>query len=120
MRVLLVEDHADFRDLLRAALERRGFAVETCAQVRDALVALASGIFDVLLTDATLDEPEDGLELIRSATELGLARRVVLTGSHDVEARARAAGAHRVLMKPVLTSKIVAALTGRPETDVEE
>ena len=117
MRVLLVEDHADFRELLRAALERRGFLVETRAAVRDGMLALASGIYDVLLTDATLDEPEDGLELVRSAAKLGLERRIVLTGSHDVETRAREAGAHRVLMKPVLTSKVVAALTGRHEVD---
>ncbi len=112
VRILLVEDQQDLRDLLKSGLERRGITVMAYADSDGAREALRSsqGI-DVVVTDATLREVDDGLDLARdirdSQPEIPV---VVVSGSRDVVQRARQVGASVVLEKPITARALATAI----------
>jgi PAS domain S-box-containing protein len=62
--VLVVDDEADSRDLLRRVLEDCGARVRTAASARQAMESLALASADVLVTDIGMPEA-DGYELLR-------------------------------------------------------
>jgi PAS domain S-box-containing protein len=64
MRVLLVEDHADTAELLRAVLDGHGAGVHVAASLAEALATLAEGEFDVLVSDIAMPDGT-GYELVR-------------------------------------------------------
>ncbi|HXG03630.1 MAG TPA: response regulator [Candidatus Binatia bacterium] len=69
MRVLVVDDEADTRDLVREVLGRCGAEVVTAADVREALEALQQERFDALVDDVVMPG-QDGHELIRAVRAL--------------------------------------------------
>jgi DNA-binding response OmpR family regulator len=64
VRVLVVDDEAQIRVVLRAYLEREGYTVEEAATGRDALTLAASFQPDLVLLDIGLPDL-DGLEVLR-------------------------------------------------------
>ena len=62
--VLVVEDMEYFRDIAREALAGN-YNVKTSGNLADARNMLASGGVDLILLDLTLEDGEDGLELLR-------------------------------------------------------
>jgi hypothetical protein len=119
--VLVVDDHADTRDLLGAALGQAGAEVVTAADAAQGLSILRERRPDVLLCD--LEMPgESGYELMRkvralSADEGGLTPAIALTAYARDEDRVRtlAAGFQRHIAKPARPddlSSAVAALAG--------
>jgi CheY-like chemotaxis protein len=69
VRILLVEDDPDTRDVLTLGLEVHGATVTAVSSAHQALHALAVGSFDVLLSDIGLPD-EDGLALMRCLRRL--------------------------------------------------
>jgi len=68
--VLVVEDSPDTLEMLRQALERRGYSVTPCASAEEALrAATASANFDIIVSDIGMPEV-DGYELIRNLRRL--------------------------------------------------
>ena len=69
--VLVVDDEADLRDIMRRMLERRGFAALVAADADAAIAACRDhdGPIDVLVTDLGLPGVSGG-ELSRAATAL--------------------------------------------------
>ncbi|MCH4547310.1 response regulator transcription factor [Rhizobium sp. WYCCWR 11279] len=63
MRVLIVEDEAEFTNTLRVALERERFVVDQADCVSMAREAAMSGSYDLVLLDRTLPDG-DGLSLV--------------------------------------------------------
>jgi PAS domain S-box-containing protein len=63
--ILVVDDEADARELLRVVLETEGAQVTAAESAGEALQALARADFDVLLADIGMPD-RDGLELIRT------------------------------------------------------
>ncbi len=55
-RILVVDDGAENRDVLRRRLERSGHAVETAEHGRSALELLAARSFDLVLLDVLMPE----------------------------------------------------------------
>lgn len=123
LRLLLVEDEADTRDILIRLLERAGAVVTAVGSAAEALEILANvaGEVDVLLSDLGMPG-QDGFDLIRQVRSLGHDARalpaVALTafvGTSD-QRRALEAGFQVHVSKPVdpraLTSAI-ASLAGR-------
>ena len=53
-RVLVVDDERNIRVTLRAFLEKAGYEVETAEDANQARALLASGIWDVVITDIIL------------------------------------------------------------------
>jgi len=67
VRILVIDDEMEVRDLVRSVLSREGFAVSEAADGSTALKLIESGSFDLLITDIGLPPPLDGLEMVRRA-----------------------------------------------------
>jgi signal transduction histidine kinase/ActR/RegA family two-component response regulator len=121
VQVLVVDDDADARGLLRSVLEAFGAQVEAVASASEALEALARGRPHVLVSDIGMPGT-DGYELIRQVRQLGAAEggatpAIALTAFARSEDRRRAiaAGYQMHLAKPVEPSEfvtVVASLAG--------
>ena len=120
LRVLVVDDEPDARDLVREVLELCGAEVRTCASAAEALEAMLEGDFDLLVSDIGMPET-DGYQLIEKVRLLpgaGAIPAVALTAYARVEDRVRAlkAGFQTHLPKPIEPielAAVVASLTGR-------
>ena len=101
--VLVVDDQADTRDLLRDGLARRGYVVEVAETADEVLAMLTSRAFDVVVTDMRLDGMS-GIELC-ARVERGWPDVPVMLltgfGSLDAAVAAMRAGAFDFIQKPV-------------------
>ncbi len=77
-RVLIVDDEAPIRDLVRGYLEREGFAVATAADGPNGLAAVRSGRPDVVILDVMLPGL-DGMEVCRRLRTFSDAYVLMLT-----------------------------------------
>ena len=108
--ILVVEDDEMMRTLLRRMLERKGFAVETASDGREALELLRKRPADVVITDMIMPEM-DGFELIRTifADRPGV-RIIAISGVEDRINYLKMAvrlGAKAALQKPVEAVQLV-------------
>jgi len=124
IRVLVVDDDADTREMLRTVLERHGARVTTASSARDTLAVLPALKPDVLVSDIGMPE-EDGYALIRrvralSSEQGGDIPAIALTGYVRVEDRIRAlaAGYQMFVPKPVEIGELSAIIADlvEPET----
>lgn len=84
MRVLIVEDDANLRSVLRAAMERRDCEVEDARDGADALRQISAHAFDAAIVDYHLPPP-DGLELLRQLRAVQpRCIRVLMSGMLDL------------------------------------
>lgn len=102
--VLLVEDHADSRELYTLDLKQSGFRVDEADGVAQAIRQVAKTTPDVVVTDLGLPDG-DGIAFCRTlkqATPTGDVPIIALTGHGDAETAraARDAGCAAVLVKP--------------------
>ena len=115
LRVLLVEDEPDARELIALALQQSGANVEAVDSVRDALASLNLFKPDVLLSDIGLPI-ESGYDLIRKVRTLdGDTRQlpaIALTAfaTENDRQKSLAAGFHVHLAKPIEPSRLVEAI----------
>ena len=127
LHVLVVDDEADTRDLLRAILERCGSRVSTAASAAEALTLLETSKPDVLLSDIGMPN-EDGYTLIREVRarealeKLNHIPAIALTAYARVEDRVRALKAGFQVhvpkpIEPVELTAVVASLVGRYEVE---
>ncbi|HSL81895.1 MAG TPA: ATP-binding protein [Thermoanaerobaculia bacterium] len=114
LRVLLVEDEPDARELYRVILEENGARVVDVASAREALTSFEVAPPDVLVSDVGL-EGMDGYELITRIRRLPAARggsvpAVALTAYAGKEhaRRAFASGFQMHVSKPVAAGELVA------------
>lgn len=119
LRILVVEDQEDSRELLQRLLRADGHVVEAvgdCAGARARLQAAAAAParegYDLLLADAGLPDG-DGWELVREAqTCLPTMRAGVLTGWDPNPEREGASGVAFVLRKPWRLADLQAHVAG--------
>ena len=116
MRVLVVDDEPDARELLRQLLERGDASVVTTDSADQALALVREQSFDVLLSDIGMPG-QDGNELMRRIRALGPAQggdipAVALTSYAQPEdcKRALDAGYQKHLTKPVDASELINVL----------
>jgi len=112
VRVLVVDDDADARTLLRMLLEGSGARVETAASADDALAAIAHSAPDVLVSDVGMPG-KDGYALIRElrSREVGHAiAAIAVTGLGRPQDRIDLlrAGFQAQIVKPVQPEELVA------------
>jgi DNA-binding response OmpR family regulator len=119
MRVLVIEDETRIAEILRTALKRAGFAVDTAERCADAQLALAGFQYDAAILDLGLPDG-DGLTLLAQLrSEKQLLPVLVLTARDAVEERVIGldAGADDYLIKPFAVVEVIArikALLRRP------
>jgi two-component system response regulator TctD len=77
MQVLLVEDDPSMRAALERSLSRRGLALVSCGEGREALAHWRAGAFDVVVLDLSLPGL-DGLEVLAAGRAEGLATPVLI------------------------------------------
>jgi len=117
LRLLIVDDDADTRELITFILEQCGVVVTSVTSARDALDLLAQSKVDVLVSDIRLSE-DDGYELIRQVRLLDneQARNVAAVAltaysTEEDQRRALAAGFQFHIRKPVEPSELIAVLS---------
>jgi signal transduction histidine kinase/DNA-binding response OmpR family regulator len=117
LRVLVLDDEPDARELLRALLESCKIEVTTASTAADAFDVVRRMNVDVVLSDIAMPV-EDGLSFIRrvralSRDEGGRVPAVALTAYARLEDRTRAlrAGFNSHVAKPVEASELLAVLT---------
>jgi CheY-like chemotaxis protein len=117
VRVLVVEDDEDTRELVRATLEHAGAQVETVASASEARREMAEESPDVLVSDIRMPE-EDGYSLIQSLRTAGVTTpAIALTANarrEDAE-EARSAGFQIHLAKPIDAARLVEAVAALHE-----
>ena len=111
--MLIVDDHAGFRERARVMLESEGFDVVAVAESGARALELAAETeFDVVLLDVQLPD-FTGFDVARRLTAEHNASAVVLTSSRDgddFEGLIAASGARGFLRKGALTGPALAAL----------
>jgi len=112
--ILVVEDHLDSRDALRALLEAFGYAVLVAANGQEAVEAAQLARPDVILMDMMMPVM-DGFEAIRE-----LRRRrptsctpiIALTAMEGAQELALHAGADEFVRKPIDIRTLLAKMSG--------
>lgn len=110
-KILIVEDDAHIRRLLRTALQRGGHAVVEAATAREGLSLLDIGKPDVVLLDLGLPD-RDGLELIQLVKARSGAPVLVVSAREDTVEKVAALdlGADDYLTKPFDTEELLARI----------
>ena len=112
LKVLVVDDEADARALIRTLLEEREACVVTAASAEEALALLVSEHPDLLISDVGMPV-EDGYHLIRRVRAMrddrGATPAIALTAYARVEDRMKAieAGYQMHLAKPVEPAELI-------------
>jgi CheY-like chemotaxis protein len=121
-RILVVEDDTDSRDAIRLTLEASGACVGTAANASEALAALVSRSFDVVVSDLAMPQ-QSGFWLIAKIRQLFPGRRVpviAVTGHPFPPEGVRRAGFDEVMTKPpdpdALCAAVAALLPRQAET----
>src|SRR5437660_7797459 len=68
-RILLVDDDATVLLTLKAVLELNHFEVQTAASAAEAVQKLASGEYEMVITDSRMETDDAGFHVIRAARQ---------------------------------------------------
>jgi two-component system copper resistance phosphate regulon response regulator CusR len=110
MRLLLVEDEADLRNITAKRLKSEGHSVDACENGEDALVYAAATDYDIIILDIMLPKV-DGLTVLKRLRAQGKTTPVVLlTAKDSVEDRVNGldSGADDYLVKPYSYQELLA------------
>jgi two-component system cell cycle response regulator DivK len=112
--ILVVEDYADTREMVRRFLEAKGYRVLEGANGEEAITAALSERPDLILMDLSLPKL-DGLAATRRIREqAGLGQTpIVAVSAHDTadfHAEALAAGCNEYVTKPIDFDQLVTLL----------
>ena len=108
VKVLVVDDQPEIRNVLEEALTQLGHSVHTAESGKSALRHLRDEHFEVVLLDVTMPGI-DGIEVLRTIRGNGSDTKVVMmTGYGTVESAVLAIklGAHDFLQKPLILHEV--------------
>ena len=108
MRVLVVDDHEEVRDLLLRSLRRDGHEVASASTVSEARDRLHDDVMDVVVLDVALPDGS-GIDLCRALRGEGVGTPVLLLTAHAAVPERVAgldAGADDYLVKPFAVSEL--------------
>lgn len=116
LRILVVDDEKDTRELVRFVIEQCDAQVDTAANAAEALAALERHPYDLLVSDIGMPET-DGYALIRRVRELsptqnGRVPALALTAyaRGDDRTKALKAGFNMHLAKPIAPGELLVVL----------
>ncbi len=127
--ILVIDDEESLASMVAAYLEAKGYRVATALTGEDALEEIASGDYDIVVSDIYIDEVS-GLDILRAAKNQKPECAVILMtakGSVQTTVEAEAGGAFEYLAKPFEMSELLeavrraeAALQATPPEPAEE
>jgi signal transduction histidine kinase len=112
LRILVVDDEADTRELIAAVLSQCGAKVKSVGSAAEALVTLQGWMADLIVSDIGMPE-EDGYSLIRKVRQLGShysqIPAIALTAYAGIEDQTRvlSAGFQLHIAKPVVPDELI-------------
>src|SRR5258708_7340758 len=107
--ILIVEDDAAMREMLREALEDDRYAVETAADGRQGIDRVRKGGIDLVVSDVKMPDI-DGLDLLREVKAVSPSPHVITItafGSIDTAIRAVKLGAFDYITKPFQVDQLI-------------
>jgi two-component system OmpR family response regulator len=110
--LLIVEDDAEMRDLLRKVLEKEGYRVSVAADGHEALALPLQTAFDLVVTDLLMPD-DDGLELLQAIRKSRPTLPVIIItafGDWGSYSRALELGAAAFISKPLKMAELVGAI----------
>lgn len=103
--ILVIDDEAPNREILRRQLERRGHTVTTVSSASETFAAMAAERFDLLLLDILMPDTNgiETLEKLKANSEIKEIPVVIVSGLKETGAIARciSSGAEDYLPKPI-------------------
>ncbi|MBR7092359.1 MAG: response regulator transcription factor [Clostridia bacterium] len=112
MRVLLAEDEARMNRALCELLRQEGYAVDAVRNGTDALDAVETGIYDLIVLDVMMPGL-NGFDVAKQARRAGVTAPILmLTAKSEVDDKVAGldSGADDYLTKPFLTKELLARL----------
>ena len=107
-RILLVDDDVAVLLTLKAVLEQNEFSVETAASAAEAIEKLAAGVYQMVITDARMENENAGFEVIRAAKRQAYnPATALLTAYPPANDDWKRDGAQSLLVKPIGTQDLL-------------
>jgi len=107
-RILLVDDDVTVLLTLKAVLELHQFEVQTASSAADAVKKLASGVYEMVITDARMETYDAGFHVIRAARQQPYRpATALLTAYPPPNADWKNNGVQSLLVKPVGTQDLL-------------
>ncbi|HKT11479.1 MAG TPA: sigma-54 dependent transcriptional regulator [Terriglobia bacterium] len=113
VKILVVDDDPDTRDLLSELLEAEGYQVVAASGANEALAAGKTASFEVILSDIRLGPELNGLDVLRAFKSIQPDSEVILItafGSMETAIEAVKAGAFDYLSKPFKIEEVLACV----------
>ena len=113
--ILIVEDDAELREMIRAAFVRRKFTILEASNGKEAIAHFKPLVTDVVITNIIMPD-EDGLGVIRKLKALKPELKIIaISGGGKASPRnyldmAKMLGADATLTKPFIISDLVAII----------
>ena len=108
MKILLVDDEDETREMLERLLRHEGYSVDGCADGDLALAQIESNAYDVMMTDQTMPGMS-GTDLVAAARALRSNLRCIVTSGRAATPESVRDGTIW-LVKPLDVDKIMAVL----------
>ena len=114
VRILIIDDNASFRDLMRIMLSNEGYAVQVAEDAVEGGKAMLAAKPDLVICD--IDMPYmNGLELLealRTDENTAALKVILLSGRKDIETLTKAEqfGVVDYLIKPVTRDRLLEAI----------
>jgi two-component system nitrogen regulation response regulator NtrX len=118
--VLVVDDEADIRNLIKGILEDEGYAVAQAGNSKDAYSSLKQSLPDLLILDIWLQGSEhDGMQILETVrTDYPSLPVIMISGHGTIETAVNAIklGAYDFIEKPFKTDRLILMIARALET----
>jgi DNA-binding response OmpR family regulator len=118
VKILVVDDHADVRELLKYMITKEGHEVDLARDRKEATELISLNKYDAAAVDLLLPTEEEGIQTVENLHKSGISRIVLMTGAsldvvEKVTPHLKSMGVN-VLIKPFPTIPEVIKALGLP------
>ena len=107
-RILLVDDDVTVLLTLKAVLELNQFEVQTAASASEAVKKLASGVYEMVITDSRMETDDAGFHVIRAARQQSYQPATALLTAYPPRNLVwKRNGVQSLLVKPIGTQDLL-------------